>query len=42
VELSRIWRVGEEKYGKIKAGGFDEQNSADVYKRIQATSRNIV
>jgi hypothetical protein len=27
LDLHRIWRRGEEKYGKIKTGGFDEQKA---------------
>jgi hypothetical protein len=36
LDLSQIWRRGEEKYGKLKAGGFDEQNATELYQRIQA------
>ena len=38
VTLTRFWRVGEEKFDTIDTGGFYEQISTDLYKRIQATS----
>jgi hypothetical protein len=36
LELLRIWRRGEEKYAKIKAGGFHEQSATSLHERIQA------
>ena len=40
--LTRFWRVGEEKFETIETGGFYEQISPDLYKRIQATSSSTI
>ena len=40
--LTRFWGVGEEKLGTIESGGFDEQISTNLHKRIQAASRSRV
>jgi hypothetical protein len=42
VTLTRFWRVGEEKFDTIETGGFYEQISTDLYKRIQATSSSLI
>jgi hypothetical protein len=40
--LTRFWGVGEEKFDTIETGGFYEQISTDLHKRIQATSSSTI
>ncbi len=40
--LTRFWRVGEEKFGTLESGGFDEQISTNLHQGIQAASRSVV
>ncbi|GHO51198.1 hypothetical protein [Ktedonospora formicarum] len=36
MELPRIWRVGEEKFGRMTTGGIYGQTTTNLHQRIQA------